>query len=280
MQIALITNALAGSGKAIRISEQILDKLRERKIDAQIFREDAWDSRIHAFDQVWVVGGDGTLNCFINQYHDLKKPLCLFAGGTGNDFHALLYGNEALDDQVDRVLHTPPRPIDAGLCNGRYFLNGVGIGFEGAVAKHLVGTRKLPGKTSFLIAILKHILFYKEQPYSIQCAEKTVDGNFLMIDIANGKRFGGGFYVAPLAEPDDGLLDVNLVSKLSPWKRMGYLPVIEKGKHLSLSFVEHLRTKKITISSDQIMQAHIDGEYLEGREFVIEVLVGKWGFLY
>ena len=279
MQIAVVTNSLAGDGKGLKISGQIINMLRGKGHEGQIFTEGFWDSDIHAFDQVWIVGGDGTLNYFVNQFHDLKKPICLFAGGTGNDFHAMLYGDVSLSDQVELALRSLPRPIDAGRCNDRYFLNGVGIGFEGSVVKHMAGKTKWPGKTSFLIAILKHILFYKEMSYSIRCMEKTADGDFLMIDVANGKRFGGGFYIAPRAEPNDGLFDVNLVSKLSPWKRIGYLPVIEKGNHLSFPFVDYFHARKIVISSSEIMQAHVDGEYVEGREFVIEMLAGKLEFL-
>lgn len=280
MKIALITQSLAGNGKGLRMSGQIQTILGRKGVDVPIIREDKWDSGIHSFDQVWIVGGDGTLSHFINQFHDIQVPLVLFPGGTGNDFHALLYRELSLEDQIELVLRTTPRPIDAGRCNDRYFLNGVGVGFEGSVVKHMAGTTKWPGKTSFLIAILKHILFYKEQPYSIFCAEKTIDGNFLMIDIANGKRFGGGFYVTPRAEPDDGVFDVNLVGKLSPWKRIGYLPVIEKGNHLSLSFVEYFNSTKVILSSSQVMQGHVDGEYLEGRKFVIEMLAGKFRFIW
>jgi diacylglycerol kinase family enzyme len=185
-----------------------------------------------------------------------------------------------VEDQIDHVLQSAPKPIDAGKCNDRYFLNGVGIGFEGAVAKSLQGVNKFGGKTSFMLSILKHILFYKEQQYIITSAEKTVTGKFLMISIANGTRYGGGFYVAPLAKPDDGLFDANLVKPLSPLKRLRYLPVIEKGKHLNLPFIDYYNTQKIIIKSDQVIQSHLDGEYLEAKEFVIEILPAHFNFIY
>ncbi len=280
MRIAIVTNTLAGSGKAVKLSYTIRDLLLQRKITAQIFTETEWHSNIINFDQVWITGGDGTLNYFVNQFNDIKKPLCIFNGGTGNDFHALLYGKINLTDQVELVLRSKPRPMDAGKCNERYFLNGVGIGFDGAVAKSLTGKNKYAGKTSFLISILKHIFLYKEQWYSITSEERTIENSFFMISIANGTRYGGGFYVAPLAQPDDGLLDVNLVKKLSPLKRLRYLPVIEKGKHLSLHFIDYFNTKKIIITSNRIIQAHLDGEYSESKDLTIEILPGHFNFIY
>ena len=280
MQIAIATNTLAGSGKAVKLAATIQAILTERKIDSQIFTEKEWDARLYAFDQVWIAGGDGTVNYFVNQYNNIKIPLCIFNGGTGNDFYSLLYGKTTVSEQIEHILQSTPKPIDAGKCNDRYFLNGVGIGFDGAVAKGLQGVNKFGGKTSFMLAVLKHIIFYKEQHYTISSAEKTVEGKFMMISIANGIRYGGGFFVAPMAKADDGLLDTILVKPLSVFKRLRYLPVIEKGKHLSLPFIDYYNTQKIIIKSDQPIQSHLDGEYLESNEFTIEVLPAHFNFIY
>jgi YegS/Rv2252/BmrU family lipid kinase len=280
MQIAIATNTLAGNGKAVKLAATIQQVLQQKNIASQIFTEKEWDKRLYSFDQVWITGGDGTINYFVNQFNDMKVPLCIFNGGTGNDFYALLYGKTTVEAQIDHVLQTSPKPIDAGKCNDRYFLNGVGIGFDGSVAKSLLGVKKLGGKTSYMLTILKHIFFYKEKQYSISSAQKTVTGKFMMISIANGSRYGGGFFVAPLAKADDGLLDVNLVKTLSPLKRLRYLPVIEKGNHLDKPFVEYYNTQHIIIESDQSMQAHLDGEYQESRKFTIEMLPAHFNFIF
>jgi YegS/Rv2252/BmrU family lipid kinase len=280
MQIAIVTNTLAGSGKAIKLARKIQMILTVKNIASKIFTEKEWNKTIYDFDQAWITGGDGTVNYFVNQFNDIKIPLCIFNGGTGNDFHTLLYGRITLEEQVEHILHLQARPIDAGRWNEKYFLNGAGIGFDGAVAKSLTGVNKFAGKTSFMLSVLKHIFFYRELQYTLRSEEKTIEGDFLVISIANGTRYGGGFYVAPLAKADDGLFDANLVKKLSILKRLRYLPVIEKGKHLSLPFIDYFNTKKITISCDQMMQVHLDGEYLESRELIIEMLPAHFYFVY
>lgn len=281
MNIALITNSLSGNGRAIELSHQIVSMLEKRDIGSTIFKEYDWSDEVYNYDHVWIVGGDGTVNYFVNRYHDIKKPLCIFNGGTGNDFYALLYGNITLENQIAKALSTNPKPIDAGKCNDRYFLNGVGLGFEGAVAKSMMGTKKFRGKVSFMLHILKHIFSYKEQAYIVKSEDKENEQTCLMISIANGKRYGGGFYVAPLADPKDGRFEVIVVQKLSAFQRLRYLPVIEKGKHLSLPFIKYFQAKKIVISGkDKIIQAHLDGEYLEAKELVIEVLPSHFNFVY
>lgn len=280
MKIALVTNSKAGSGKALKMARKINVHLQQKNIFSTLFTENEWDDRVYGYTQAWIIGGDGTVNFFVNRYSDIKIPLSIFKGGTGNDFHALLYGNKSLVEQIELALTSSAKPIDAGKCNDRFFLNGVGIGFEGAVAKSLMGVNKLPGKTSFLLSILKHICFYKEQVYKITTAEKEIEGKFLMLSVANGTRYGGGFYVAPLAKPDDGWLDANFVKPLSAIKRLKYLPVIEKGKHLKLPFIDYFKTQKVIISSKQLVQAHLDGEYLEAYEMTIEILPNHFNIIY
>ena len=56
--------------------------------------------------------------------------------------------------------------------------------------------------------------------------------------------------------------------------------VIEKGKHLDLTFIDYYNTQKITIKSDLPIQSHVDGEYLESNEFNIEILPAHFNFIF
>ena len=202
----------------------------------------------------------------------------IFNGGTGNDFHWLLYANKTLEEQIEVALNESPKPIDIGKCNGRYFINGVGVGFEGAVAKALTGKKKHSGKTSFLITVLKNIFTYRSKNYWIQSSNELTQGKKLLVDISNGARAGGGFHIAPQAKADDGCLDVVIVASINPLQRLRYLPVIEKGNHLKIPIVHHYLTRQISIASDQMIQYHMDGEYFEDQKLVIEVLPAKIHF--
>jgi diacylglycerol kinase (ATP) len=101
-----------------------------------------------------------------------------------------------------------------------------------------------------------------------------------MISVANARRYGGGFHVAPVALLDDGLLDISIVGKISPLKRLRYLPVIEKGRHLDLPFIRYQHSEKIRIRTSIEIHAHADGEYFSSKDFQIEILPGRFSFLY
>jgi diacylglycerol kinase (ATP) len=277
--IAIVCNALAGAGKAVPLAEKIAAALSKKNIAFTFFNNN-WPESFTDFSIVFIVGGDGTLNYFVNHYPDIKIPLVIFNGGTGNDFHWLLYGNKTFDEQLQTVLTQNARPVDLGKCNDRYFINGVGIGFEGAVAKALLGKKKLAGKASFMITILKNILTYRSKYYFIKCAEKELAGKRFVVDISNGRRAGGGFHIAPEAKADDGLFDIVIADVLSPLQRLRYLPAIEKGRHLKLFFIHHFRTKKIIIESNETMQYHLDGEYFESSRLSIEIFPSALNFIF
>jgi diacylglycerol kinase (ATP) len=277
--IAIVCNALAGSGKAVALAEKIALELANRNIGFTFYKED-WPNGFNTFTTIFIVGGDGTLNYFINHYPGLKIPLVIFNGGTGNDFHWLLYGNKTFNEQLQIALDANAQPIDIGKCNEHYFINGVGIGFEGAVAKALSGTKKLQGKTSFLITILKKICLYKAKDYVIQSEGQNFEGKKFVVDITNGRRAGGGFHIAPQAKANDGLLDVIIADNLNIFQRIRYLPVIEKGKHLHLFFIHHFCAKKIVVQGNSLIQYHVDGEYYESKKLTIEVLPAAVYFNY
>ncbi len=278
--IAILCNQLAGSGKAVSLTRRISNELVARKISFVAYTDD-WPNDFNGYTDVWIIGGDGTLNYFINQYTELKLPLVIFNGGTGNDFHWFLYGEISFEKQIEMVLAVVPRPIDIGKCNDRLFINGVGIGFEGEVAKELTGKKKRAGKASFMITVLKKIFSYRSKTYQITTAGKSfARKKYLIIDINNGSRAGGGFHVAPLASASDGLFDLVIIEALRPIKRLRWLPVIEKGKHLKLPFVNYSTVKKILIESDNLFKFHLDGEYYSTDKMEIEILSKKFLFKY
>jgi diacylglycerol kinase (ATP) len=114
----------------------------------------------------------------------------------------------------------------------------------------------------------------------IKSAKQNLAGKKLLVDISNGRRAGGGFHIAPEAKANDGLFDIIIADALSPFQRLLYLPVIEKGKHMNLSFIQHFRTKKICIESDQPIQYHLDGEYGEAQKLEIVILPDALNFRY
>jgi diacylglycerol kinase (ATP) len=277
-RIALLVNLKAGKGKSAKVFKELCFHLSGKQ-----FRYDpysgAWPQTLTGYSHVFLVGGDGTLNYFINKYKDIPVPVAIFKGGSGNDFAWKLYGNKTVYSYLEHICSGIPQKIDAGICNGRYFINGVGIGFDGAVVKAMTGRKGISsGHLRYLLTVIKTVVGYKEQELRLCFNDKQVNQKLFMITVANGSRYGGGFLVAPQALLNDGLLDLVSITCISKLKRLFYLPLVEKGRHLQLPFVSAAKTIRVKIESPSPVAAHLDGELLESTVFDIELMAGKYLF--
>lgn len=269
--IAILVNPLSGAGKGIKVGEQLQKVLQERKIHFTFFAGD-WPTDFNSFTEVWLVGGDGTVNYFINKYRELQIPFALFKGGTGNDFAWKLYGNITIEEQIELVLGAVEKKADAGSCNGRLYVNSLGIGFDGEVLKSIGTIRWLGGHLGYLLIVLKKIFSFKEFSFRITTSSGTLSQKYLLVIVNNSSRTGGGFMISPKASLTDGLLDLVLCEKLPVLKRLRYLPVIEKGKHLDLPFIHYTHEQEVKIECGQEVFAQIDGELIAAASFDIKVL--------
>lgn len=280
MSIAILINTKAGGGKGLKIIPLIEKFLKEKKILYELFFDDWCDyETINKQSMVWVVGGDGTLNYFINKYPNLIVPIAIIKGGTGNDFAWKLYGNLSLEKQLELLINNSVELVDVGVCNKKYFLNGIGIGFDGEILKSMKKIRWLGGHFGYLFIVIQKIFTYKEVFYTLIINDFEIKDKFLLLSVFNSSRTGGGFHIAPTAIINDGLLNVITCKPLNIIKRLFNLPKIEKGKHLSLPFIKHHLAKNVYIKCATKTAAQIDGELFWANEFKISIIEKKLKFL-
>lgn len=275
--IALVCNPTIENDKALKAADAVVRILKGKDIKFSVFTQ-YWPTNWEGFTDAWIFGGDGTLNIFINQNPDIKIPLSIFRGGSGNDFHWMLYGEDTLEQQTERILMGKTKPVDAGVCNGQLFLNGVGIGFDGAIVKDLLGKKKLAGKASYMLSILKNLVAFREKKFLFEVNGRSIEKECFIISVANGQRYGGGFLVAPKASLYDSLLDLNIVGRVAPLKRMRLLPLLEKGHHIDEPFVDYLQSASVVITTPTEAPAHLDGEFVSTTRFEIACLPQKFLF--
>ncbi len=272
--IAILMNPLSGKGESAKTGEWLAVRLTELN-QSFVLLSTPWPATLLEFTEIWIIGGDGTFNFFINQYPDNALPLGLFKGGTGNDFAWSLYGECTLEENFMKVWHGSPQRVDAASCNDKLFVNSSGIGFDGEVLKSINQIRWLGGHLGYLAVVIRKIFSYQEQQVVIRTNETKESGKYLLMIVNNSSRTGGGFLVTPKASLTDGLLDFMLCKPLSILKRLRYLPVIEKGKHLSLPFINYQQVTQVHIESDKPLFAQLDGELISSSKFSFSILPGK-----
>jgi YegS/Rv2252/BmrU family lipid kinase len=277
--VALLCNLNAGNRKNSSITSWIEQQLQIHKICFKTFTE-IWPIELSGFSDIWIIGGDGTINYFINHYPHCPLPISIFKGGTGDDFAWKLYGNMPIEQQLKTILSAKPRLVDAGKFNDKLFINCLGIGFDGEVLQSMNAIRFIGGHLGYLLIVIRKIFTFKEYQFEISTADEQWNDNYLLLMVNNSTRTGGGFFISPDASIEDGQLNMVVCKKLSVFQRLKYLPVIEKGRHLKLPFIINRVLKKVTIKCSQELPVQVDGELQYASTLNIEVLPDQFLFRY
>lgn len=277
--IVVLINPKGDKLKIDKIINSIRSVLNSRVQKFISFKE-KWPAQINIYKEAWLIGGDGTINYFLNFYKEVSIPIAIFKGGTGNDFAWKLYGNISIEKQIDNIFNSTPKLVDAAICNGKIFINGIGLGFDGEVLRSIKTVRMLGGHLGYLWIVIKKIFSFREFIFRIKVDGENINEKLLLVIITNSSRTGGGFMVSPQADIADGKLNMVLCKPLSLFKRLRYLPIIEKGRHLDLDFIIHKEIQEIKIIAEKEIFAQMDGELISSNEFDIAIWPKKYLFKY
>jgi len=289
---AFIVNPIAGNHDAKIIVPKLKEEIEKRNLIAEIVFTEKTGHAVELsksflekkFDYIITVGGDGTFN-------EVTKPLVnqqnvkigIIPCGTGNDFVQILgFQDRFSDDDWNIFFEQKTKQIDVGICNGKTFNNGMGLGFDAHVAAQnyvAPGVVKRGSKAKYYWHIIKTILFYKEKMMKIVLPEsKTVECFLNTVSI--GRRFAGGFFLTPKAIADDGLFDICFVGKVSVLERMKILPMVTKGTHTTMPQIDYYQSKNLTLEFDHEVPYHLDGELFFSDKFEINVLPKALNIIY
>jgi YegS/Rv2252/BmrU family lipid kinase len=219
------------------------------------------------------MGGDGTLNMVVNEIEPGFRPLSIVSNGTGNDAVKSLHGILDFKKQVDIAINGVTRQFDLGMCNDRYFVNGVGIGFDGEVVKKMFERGHKRGTHfDYLLTVLKILGGFKEKEIHFKLDGLSGKRKVLLMTISNGTTFGGGFIINPFAITDDGLLDICIINEIPAIKRFWHVPKLKSGAHTKIKESEFHKATNISIAATNELVAHLDGEYIGSPPFEISVV--------
>jgi len=223
-------------------------------------------------NEIFIMGGDGTVNHVVNETNPGEYTLAIVSNGTGNDSIKSLHGVLDFEKQVEIALHGKMAYFDLGICNTRYFVNGVGVGFDGEVVRQMyLKGNKQGNHLDYLFTVLKIVGGYKEKSITFTVDATQFTREVLLFTISNGTTFGGGFVINPFARANDGLLDICLINTIAPWKRFLHLPKLKNGDHYLLKETEFFTASSITVAPSAQLVAHLDGEFLGHPPFTFSI---------
>lgn len=279
-RFTFILNPIAGKGSGRRIRDNVDRILKQRTSDFELLETrgpgDATEIARHSSSPIVVaVGGDGTIHEVANGIIGSQKVLGVIPVGSGNDFIKSVGVPKDLSQSISTILLGKTTTIDVGRVeveahgsnqqsnsSASFFVNGLGIGFDAAVAEQSRHVSIVSGSLVYLVAVLQTLGRYRSPQFFISIDGKESTSRNLLIALGNGKCAGGGFYLTPDAKVDDGILDICLIKELSTLGILRLMPRVLKGKHREEPCVRFEKGQHISITASSRVSVHSDGEIL------------------
>ncbi len=284
MKYFVIVNPISGRGLGEKSIPAIEARLRNAGVDYKLVRtERPWHAAELAelaahehYDVVVCASGDGTFNETLNGLMRARQAgfnhaaLGVIAIGTGNDFAGGVGIPSDFEQSMEVLLTDKRKKIDIGLVSGgdypegRYFGNGIGIGFDAAVGFAALQLRFLRGLPAYLIGAIQTVFFYYKPPrLRIEMDGQAIEQRSLMVSIMNGKRMGGGFRMTPDSLPDDGQLDLCIAEQAGKLRIFQLIGMFIQGTQAGQPEIKMRRARQIEVTAlEGDFPAHADGETL------------------
>ena len=216
-------------------------------------------------DELIVIGGDGTLNEVINNYHG--KEFIYLAYGSGNDLARSIKFNKNIE--ISKLLDTNKYiEYDVGVVNDRKFCSGFDIGFNADIIKRANSSKlkKYLGKYIYLFQGVIGIFMLKKYKAKISWDSGEIDTDSLyLLNIMTQPYEGGGIKFSQTATGQDGKLHIMVMENMNILTFIyNYLCLLLK-KHNKLKRVMHLTANSLTVTTNQ-KYFQIDGELINGEE--------------
>ncbi|NLL91677.1 MAG: diacylglycerol kinase family lipid kinase [Ruminococcaceae bacterium] len=241
--------------------------------------------------RICAVGGDGTLNEVVSGivgYDNVEVGV--YPDGSGNDF-IKMFGERKDFRDVGYIRSAKTHEVDLIGINDDYCINIFSLGLDADIASDIPRFRRLipalGGKFAYTMSIVKNLFKKLGKRIRIDIDGEKMELNCLLMAVANGKIYGGGYCAAPEADVDDGLLDVITVKNIPKFKIASVISKYKKGEHIVKSavadkfkgIVEYRKARNVLIESKEKIIINLDGESMFADSVNVRVIPKKIKFL-
>jgi len=271
MKYLIILNPTSQRGRALELKDSLVSTLKGLGLDFTLHVSssiadivETVKKNLDNYENFISFGGDGTIHCMANILVNTDKNIGCIPMGSGNDIARNLNVPLEMEDACRVLKNCHVKKIDMGLINGKYYYLAVsGAGFD-SVVNDLANNTKFPinGPAKYTYAVYKTLLTYRSKKFHIKYdgTQRTVDAMFLVV--GNMTSYGGGMKITPNADPEDGILDVCIIKRMSKLHFIKIFPSVFKGEHITDKFVENFKAENVEIDSEYKFSVFADGEYM------------------
>jgi YegS/Rv2252/BmrU family lipid kinase len=279
MPLALLVNPSSGGGRSMKLLPRIEQALDQRRV---VFRVQRTRGLEHGADQALgaieagevpvVVSGDGLVGAIGGAMAGAETPMGIIPGGRGNDLARVLGIPEDPEGAVAALLDGEARRIDVGEVNGKRFLGIVSVGFDSEANRVANETHFLRGNLVYAFAAIRTLIRWKPGRFTVRVDDERYRFTGYSVSVANSKAFGGGMFIAPDAELDDGEFDIVAVGEAGKLRSLASMPKVFKGTHVKEDWVRVFRARHLELSASHPYPVYADGEHISDLPASLRVL--------
>jgi YegS/Rv2252/BmrU family lipid kinase len=277
--LTLLVNPSSAGGKSLKLLPRVEAALDARRA---VFRVEKTRSLEHGAELALeavelgetpvVVSGDGLLGSVGGAMAGSDSPLGLIPAGRGNDLARALGIPDEPEAAVAALLAGESRRIDVGEANGKRFLGIASVGFDSECNRLANETHWLRGNSVYAYSMIRTLIGWRSARFTLAVGKerKRISGYF--VAVANNSVYGGGMYIAPNAELDDGEFDVVSIGEGSKLSFLLGLKDVLKGNHLGKDSVDVFRASRLQIDASRPFPVYADGDHLTDLPVSLRVL--------
>lgn len=210
--------------------------------------------------RVIVMSGDGLIGQVGGELAGTGAVMGVIPGGRGNDLARVLGIPTDVEGAVAVLAAGATRDIDVGEANGARFLGIASCGFDSDANRIANQARRVKGPLVYAYAALRALSAWRPARFSLEADGQPFEVVGYTVAAANSRAYGGGMFIAPDAELDDGLLDVVTVAHVSKRRFLRGLPAVFRGEHVARAEVAVLRCAELRIDADRPFTVYADGD--------------------
>jgi YegS/Rv2252/BmrU family lipid kinase len=279
MPLALLVNPSSAGGKTLRLLPRVEAALDARRTVFRVHRTTDLEQgveqallAVEAGELPVVMSGDGLVGAVGGAMAGAETPLGVIPGGRGNDLARVLGIPSEPEEAVATLFSGAERRIDVGEVNGKRFLGIASVGFDSEANRLANESRLLRGNLVYAYAALRALVSWKSARFTIRVDDERIRLSGYSIVVANSKAYGGGMYVAPDAELDDGEFDIVAIGEVGKLRFVANLPKVFKGTHVKEEQVQVFRAPHLELSASKDFAVYADGEHLTDLPASLRVL--------
>ncbi|RFS47910.1 diacylglycerol kinase [Micromonospora craniellae] len=223
-------------------------------------------------DVVFACGGDGTVMACVSALVGTDVALAVLPQGTGNLLAANLGLSNDLAAGIEVAVERGRRLLDVGEVDGQHFAVMAGMGFDAQMLEATSETTKRRiGWPAYVVGAARHL---RDRPMRVWISlddQPPLRRRARSVLVANVGRLQGGVRLLTEAEPDDGYLDVAVLTPhtLRHWLSLGWAVIRRRDR---VPRMEVFRARRVTITSNRAQPRELDGDLIEpGRELSVRI---------